>query len=112
MGIKFFILLYNLTKICNMKNLIKLQLLLGLMLLSSITMAQKIKGTVTSAGNPLNGISVTASPSGKGMATDANGKYSLDLPAGTYKISFSGAGYQSKIETVSLSGSQEKTLDA
>lgn len=73
--------------------------------------AQKITGTVTGAGTPLTGISITAKPSGKGVATDADGRYSLALPAGSYSITFSGTGFQPVTEKVTLAGNDEKTLD-
>jgi iron complex outermembrane recepter protein len=82
------------------------------MLYTTTVMAQKITGTVTNAGNPLTGISVSAKPSGKGVATGTDGKYSLALPEGTYKITFSGAGFQSVTETVTLASGDEKIVDA
>jgi iron complex outermembrane recepter protein len=79
---------------------------------SAIALAQKISGAVTGDGTPLSGISVTAKPSGKGVATGADGKYSLALPAGTYTITFSGAGYQPTSQKISLSGNEDKIVDA
>jgi iron complex outermembrane recepter protein len=95
-----------------MRKLIELPLLCFIMLCSTTIMAQKITGTVTSEGSPQTGISVTARPSGKGVATDKEGKYSLALPAGTYKITFSGTGFEPIIENVTLAAGDEKTVDA
>jgi iron complex outermembrane recepter protein len=81
-------------------------------LYSTAVMAQKISGTVSSGGSPLTGISVSAKPSGKGTTTGTDGKYSLSLPAGTYKIIFTGTGYQSVTENVTLADGEEKTVDA
>ena len=95
-----------------MRKLIKLPCIFAILLYSTTTIAQKITGTVTSAGSPQTGISVTAKPSGKGVPTDKDGKYSLVLPAGSYKITFSGTGFETMTESVTLSGGMEVTLDA
>ena len=95
-----------------MRKSIRHALMCFVLLYSTTITAQKISGTITSAGNPLSGISVSAKPSSKGTVTGDDGKYSLSLPAGTYKITFSGAGYQSVTESVTLTGTDEKTMDA
>ena len=95
-----------------MKKSIRQVFTLLLVLCSTAITAQKITGTITGSGSPLSGISVSAKPSGKGTITGNDGKYSLSLPSGTYKITFSGAGYKSVTETVTLAGSDEKMLDA
>ena len=94
-----------------MKRSIQILITCGAMLLSTIINAQTISGTVTGDGSPQLGVSVTASPSGKGVATNKNGRYSLALPAGDYKITFSGTGFTSIVETVSLVSGNDKTLD-
>lgn len=73
--------------------------------------AQKISGTVTNAGVPAAGISIMAKPSGKGVTTDNEGKYSLSLPVGKYKINFSGTGFENRVENVTLSNVDDKTID-
>ena len=83
-----------------------------LMLLSSTITAQKIAGIVTSGGTPIAGISVSAKPSNKGTATGPDGRYSLVLGSGTYKITISGTGYKTVVETVTLAASDDKTVDA
>jgi iron complex outermembrane recepter protein len=95
-----------------MRKSIRHALMCLLLLYSAATIAQKITGTITGGGSPLSGISVSAKPSSKGTVTGNDGKYSLSLPAGTYKITFSGAGYQSVTESVTLAGGDEKTIDA
>lgn len=70
-----------------------------------------VSGTVSTKGSPLEGASVVATPSGRGGMTDADGKYSLQLPSGNYTITFSFAGYITRKEYVSLSGGDQKTLD-
>ncbi|UUZ84660.1 carboxypeptidase-like regulatory domain-containing protein [Paenibacillus sp. P26] len=54
-----------------------------------------ISGTVTNgAGNPVSGAAVTVSGVSGSVTTDANGKYTLNIPAGTYQyVSVSAAGY-------------------
>ncbi len=94
-----------------MKKIIKPLFTCALMLLSTVIFAQKITGTVTSDGSSLAGVSVSARPSGKGIATDKEGKYSLALPPGTYKITFSITGFETVTETVTLIGNDEKILD-
>ena len=73
--------------------------------------AQTVSGTVSGAGTAAISISVTAKPSGKGVTTDNDGKYSLSLPAGTYKITYSGTGYKDVVETVTLVNGDFKTID-
>lgn len=107
-----FILCVLLTKTIRMRNLSKWHFLCLLLLYSITTMAQKITGTVTSAASPLQGISITAKPSNKGTATDQAGKYSIALPAGSYSITFSGTGFQSITENVTVAAGEDKTLDA
>lgn len=95
-----------------MRQLIKLPCLFAIMLYSTTIIAQKITGTVTIAGTAQIGVSVTAKPSGRGVATDKDGKYSLVLPAGSYKITFSGTGFETMVENVTLGNGDEKTIDA
>ena len=95
-----------------MKKNLTIHFLCLLMLLSSTITAQKIAGIVTSGGVPVVGISVGSKPSNKGAATGKDGRYSLIFEPGTYKITFSGTGYKTVIETVTLAPGDEKTLDA
>jgi len=57
-----------------------------------------LQGTVTDAGtsNPISGAHVSVAPLGASTVTDANGNYSLILPAGTYDVTASAFGYQSQ----------------
>ncbi len=73
--------------------------------------AQKITGTVTSAGISVPGSSVIATPTGTGTSTDLNGKYSLALKPGTYQITFSAIGYEKKTESVQLAAGETKVLN-
>jgi iron complex outermembrane recepter protein len=80
-------------------------------LFSTPIFAQKITGTVTSGGGPVFAASVTATPTGTGTTTNIDGKYSLTLKAGTYKISFTALGTVKKVVDVTLADGETKTLD-
>lgn len=58
------------------------KLILLLMLVSASVMAQTITGTVTSSadGSPLPGVSVLVKSTTTGTTTDADGKYSINVP--------------------------------
>jgi TonB-linked SusC/RagA family outer membrane protein len=92
-------------------NLIKgKNLLFGffLVILTSSAFAQAtftIKGSVkNSAEESLIGVNVLMSDGTTGAITDLDGNYTLkgNLPAGTYNITFSYVGYETKIEKVTL----------
>jgi iron complex outermembrane receptor protein len=91
----------------------KLRLLIfGVLIFGSApAWAQKLTGTVTSAGKPLYAASVRATPTNVGSATDSLGHYSLTLKAGTYKIFISDVGYDSKTVTVVLADGESKVLN-
>jgi iron complex outermembrane recepter protein len=78
---------------------------------STNVLAQKLSGTVTGDGTPQASVSVTARPSSKGTTTNSDGKYSLALAAGTYKITFSETGFTPVVETVTIAAGEDKTLD-
>ncbi len=73
-------------------------------------MAQKVTGSVRSNGSPLENVSITADPSGKGTTTDKDGNFSLPLSAGNYKITFSAVGFQPQVTSVSITGMEEKVV--
>ncbi|MDB5137849.1 MAG: iron complex outerrane recepter protein [Mucilaginibacter sp.] len=73
--------------------------------------AQKLTGTVTSAGQPTFGCTVLAMPSGVGVSTGSDGKYNLALKAGTYQITFSAIGLEKKTLSVQLADGETKVLD-
>jgi iron complex outermembrane recepter protein len=94
-----------------MKKLLSLSMLCFVLLNSTNLLAQKLSGTVTGAGTAQSSVSVTASPSNKGTTTNSDGKYSLALAAGTYKITFSETGFTPVVETVAIAAGEDKTLD-
>ncbi|WP_461453462.1 TonB-dependent receptor [Mucilaginibacter sp.] len=81
-------------------------------LLTTSVFAQKLTGKVTSVNNPATGVTVTAYPSGAGTSTDAYGMYSLNLKPGTYKVSFSGVGFDKQVLTVTMVAGENQTLNA
>jgi len=72
------------------------------LLFSSALFAQKLSGTVTSAGSAVVGGSVLAMPTGAGTATNLDGKYTLVLQPGTYSVTFSAIGMVKKTVTVTV----------
>ncbi len=91
--------------------------LLSLLLLPLLATAQSytISGIVTdkSSGETLISAIVLDEGSGKGVATNAYGRYSLTLPAGEVKLRISYVGYTAYEETFTLSANRELnvTLD-
>jgi len=79
--------------------------LFGLALISFQSNAQSVvKGKVTdSQANLLPGVSVMAA-NAAGTVTNAQGEYSLKLPDGVHKITFSIVGYKKVVKTVTLNG--------
>jgi len=79
--------------------------LLGLLILCPDIFAQStVRGKVTDSGNNLlPGVTIIPSK-GTGTMTSAEGGYSLQLPEGTYTLSFSMVGYKKTIKTVVLKG--------
>lgn len=72
-----------------------------------------LSGKVTDASNgeALIGVNVVYAP-GRGVATDVNGAYTLTLPAGAQRITFSFIGYTTYTESVTLAAGEQRKLDA
>ncbi len=70
-----------------------------------------LSGTIKGQGTTLAGASVSARPSGKGALSGEEGKYSLKLPAGSYSITFSFAGFLPQTVSVQLAEGEQKVLD-
>jgi len=76
------------------------------LLLSPVLIAQNstFTGTITDpAGNPIGGASIVIQSSGKGTTSDADGKFSLSVPAGA-KLVVSSAGFRTQTITAAESG--------
>lgn len=75
-------------------------LLVAFMLLCNFAMAQRIvKGNVTDAenGDALIGASVSVVGTTRGAATDIDGNYTIEVPAGSSQIRFSYTGYAEQV---------------
>jgi TonB-linked SusC/RagA family outer membrane protein len=74
------------------------QLFVFTMLLAQFAFAQerRIKGTVTSGGEPVPYISVLAKGTTLGVSTDAAGNYEFTVPQSAKTLVFSGLGYKTK----------------
>lgn len=76
-------------------------LTLLLLCFASIGWAQAITGTVADTiGARLPGVSVTVVGKSVGTATDDNGKFSINVPAGSTQLSFSIVGYKTQTVTI------------
>ncbi|MBI3578568.1 MAG: TonB-dependent receptor [Ignavibacteriales bacterium] len=73
--------------------------------------SQTLIGKVTSEGAPVIGATVMAKAINKGTASDADGNYRLQLPAGTHQITISAVSYATRTETVTLRENEEKVLN-
>jgi len=85
-------------------------LILFALLMPLGVMSQVLTGTVSSEGTPLVGANVVVKGTLRGTVTDANGRYTLRLDAGTYQITFSLLGYAARTESVSLKENEERQL--
>ena len=86
------------------KNYATLLMLLGFMVFAAQSWAQSITGTVYDEnGETLPGVAVLVAGTGKGMATDFDGKYSINgLTQGKVTIEFTFIGYKKHSETVTV----------
>lgn len=64
-----------------------------------------------SSGEDLIGATIYAKELGSGTATNVYGFYSLSVPAGTYSISVSYLGYDTRLDTVVLNADVKKNYD-
>ena len=83
------------------------------LLFSYIALGQiGITGTVIDGdfNEPLPFANILVQETGSGVTSDFDGKYSFELPAGTYSIQFSFVGYETKIITEIEVGGDEYTI--
>lgn len=81
-------------------------LLVAFLLLCNFAMAQRtVKGKVTDAenGDALIGASVSVVGTTRGTATDIDGNYTIEVPAGSTQIRFAYTGYTEQVVTLSAS---------
>ncbi len=105
-----------------MKNLLRAGLCLLAFVLASTAPGQglptaTLTGRVVSDGQPIPGVSVTAtSPTlqrGRSAVTSANGDYVFaNVPPGEYTVTFELTGFQKVTKAVTLAASQQTSLDA
>ncbi len=93
------------------RNILKLLIIISVTFPQFLWSQATITGTVTGKGALLQGVTVTAKPSGKGTITDESGKYKLSLAAGTYMLSFSSTGYKTQTSTITVNNGDNKTID-
>ncbi|MBK6930984.1 MAG: TonB-dependent receptor [Saprospirales bacterium] len=86
-------------------------LLLSLFSLSLFSQNATLQGVVTdiATGEVLVGVTVRAG--GGGIASDANGQYRLQLPAGNYEVVFEYTGYEGRTQAVRLVAGQTTTMN-
>ncbi|TYR34764.1 TonB-dependent receptor [Sphingobacterium phlebotomi] len=72
-----------------------------------------LSGTVRDAesGETLIGAVISVEPGGQAVSTNAYGFYSLTLPQGEHRITFSYIGYQPHVEEIDLSNSQRLNVE-
>ena len=85
--------------------------LIGIIAPNLLNAQATLSGTIKGKGTSLAGASVSARPSGKGGLSGEDGKYSLKLPAGSYNVTFSFAGFAAQTVAVQLAEGEQKTLD-
>ncbi len=81
------------------------------MLVAPFSMNAQLVGKITSADGPVIGANVVATPGDRGVITDIDGNYSLDLGAGTYTVTVSYTGYANQKREVTLTEGQRMTWD-
>ncbi|WP_448517996.1 TonB-dependent receptor [Rhodoflexus sp.] len=83
-----------------------------LWLLSAQAQDGTVKGKVTDTdGEALNGATIFVPKTSKGTVTDLEGNYTLQLPAGKYRIAFRLLGYGEKILDVTVEAGREQELN-
>ncbi|MCS7019110.1 MAG: TonB-dependent receptor [Cytophagales bacterium] len=97
-----------------MRKLFTLFLFAGAFLVSHAIVAQRgtVQGKVNDeTGEPTPGVNVVVVGSSIGTAVKADGTYSLSVPAGTLQLQFSGVGYKTVVQSVSVKDGETLTLD-
>ncbi len=88
-------------------------LLVAFLLLCNFAMAQRtVKGTVTDGetGDALIGASVSVVGTTRGTATDINGAYTIEVPAGSTQIRISYTGYAEQVITLGASNTVDVAM--
>ena len=89
-------------------------LLVGLCLSMAVSAQQKgeIKGVITDQSNGLTlpGANITL-PDGTGTTTNIDGKYSIEVSPGTYKVTYSFIGFAKQTKTVTVAAGESKAVN-
>ncbi len=92
----------------------KTSTLFAILFFTKILFAQngELSGIVKESdnGDPVSSVAVKYEK-GKGVITDAVGKYVLSLPAGDYEVAFSAIGYKTQKQKVTLKAGDKQKLD-
>lgn len=89
-----------------------LLLALAGILISSGLYSQTLTGVVSDgAGMPMPGATIVANGGARGISTDIDGRYRLDLGVGTHRLDYSFVGYVKVTREVTLTEGQTKTLN-
>ncbi|WP_184549441.1 TonB-dependent receptor [Mucilaginibacter sp. FT3.2] len=94
-----------------MKKIFTYAILFFFTLLTSVLRAQTIKGTIKDQSQTLIGATIKVDGQALGTTTDANGNYSLNVKAGSYRIIASYAGYESSSKNITVSQGETVNLD-
>jgi len=97
-----------------MKKLLQSLFLLLFIAFHAIAQERAVTGTVTDKtdGLPLPGVSVKANGTQIGTQTDANGKFSLRVPAGSNGLTFTYIGYRTQVLTIGSNNVVNVALDS
>lgn len=83
-----------------------------LCLMAGFTYGQgTVEGTITDGGETLIGVTVSVAGTMKGTVTDFDGRYSIQLDAGSYKIVASYVGYSTQAQDVTVADGGTATLN-
>ncbi len=88
-----------------------LTLFFSLFFVSLFSQTATLQGTVTdvASGEALPGVTIRAG--GIGAATDVNGQFKIQLPPGSYEVTFTYTGYEGRKQAVRLVEGQATTLN-
>ena len=105
------------TKLTPLMIILALTALAAVGVFAQVTLGSSISGTVTSSKSPnprvvpvIAGATVLAQPGDYKAVTDAKGAYSLSLPPGSYKVTFSAPGFETEVHAVTVASSTAKIV--
>jgi outer membrane receptor for ferrienterochelin and colicins len=88
-------------------------LLLLFVFIASVTFAQKasISGTITDEGTPVAFANVYIKGTSSGTTSDIDGKYTLEIPEGSWDISLQIQGYRSQNKKITIAANESQNID-